>query len=124
VLLSFLKIRVVVNGQLIYPLLSTKPVVIPVPQNNPRVVITDGFHHTIPLKLVYKDVTMYCFKVSCAIDDKQFYGGLLVMAVFYLAGFFTAILFFKIISFLPVIYLLAAFYLNRKEFLQLKPVIN
>jgi hypothetical protein len=124
VLLSFLKIRAVVNGKEIYQLLNTKPVVIPVPENNPKIVVTDGYHITKPLKLVYNDLPVYCFKVACAISDWQLLAGFLVLAVLYLTGMFTGIMPIKVFSFLPVIYLLLFYYLNRKEFLKLVPVLN
>jgi hypothetical protein len=124
VLLSFLKIRAVVNGKEIYPLLNTKPVVIPVDENNPRLVVTDGYHITKPLKLVYNDLHIYCFKVVCAISDLQLYIGFGVLAALYLAGMFTNLAPLKVFSFLPVIYLLAFYYLNRKEFIRLVPVLN
>lgn len=123
VLLSFLKIRAVVNGKEIYPLLNTKPIVIPVYENNPRIVVTDGFHITKPLKLVYKDIHTYCFKVTCAISDVQLYIGFGVLAVLYLSGMFTGLTVLKAFSFLPLIYLLAFYYLNRKEFIRLTPVL-
>lgn len=123
-LLSFLKIRAVVNGKHIYPLLSSKPVVIPVTENNPRLVVTDGFHITKPLKLVYKDLPVYCFKVTCTINDLQLYIGFGVLAALYLSGMFTGIIVLKVFSFLPLIYLLAFYYLNRKDFLKLVPVLN
>jgi hypothetical protein len=124
VLLSFLKIRAVVNGKEIYPLLNTKPVVIPVEENNPKVVVTDGYHITKPLKLVYQDMPIYCFKVSCAISDLQLFGGFIVLAILYLTGMFTGIMPIKVFSFLPLIYLVTFYYLNRKEFLRLVPVVN
>lgn len=124
VLLSFLKIRAIINGREIYPLANTKPVVIPVLQNNPRVVITDGYHITTPLKLVYNDLPMYCFKVVCAISDKQLLIGFIVLAILYLAGLQTGLLVLKVFSFIPVIYLLLFYYLNRKEFIKLVPVVN
>ena len=123
-LLSFLKIRAVVNGKQIYPLLNTKPVVIPVPENNPKIVVTDGYHITKPLKLVYKDLPVYCFKVTCAISDLQLYIGFGVLAALYLAGMLTGLPPLKVFSFLPLIYLLAFYYLNRKDFLKLVPVYN
>jgi len=113
-----------VNGRQIYPLLNTKPVVIPVNENNPRIVVTDGFHITKPLKLVYKDLPVYCFKIACAISDLQLYIGFGVMATFYLSGMFTGIIVLKVFSFLPLVYLLAFYYLNRKDFLKLVPVVN
>lgn len=113
-----------VNGKEIYPLLTTKPVVIPVNENNPRIVVTDGFHITKPLKLVFNDIHIYCFKVACAISDRQLFIGFAVLAAFYLSGMFTGISVLKIFSFLPLVYLLAFYYLNRKDFLKLLPVIN
>lgn len=123
-LLSFLKIRAVVNGREIYPLLSTKPVVIPVLENNPRLVITDGYHISTPVKLVYKDMHTYCFRVVCAINDSQLYIGLGVLAALYLSGFWTNLLVLKVMSFIPIVYLLFFYYLNRRDFFRLVPVVN
>ncbi len=124
VLLSFLKIRAVVNGKEIYPLASTKPVVIPVEKNNPRVVITDGYHFTKPLKLVYQDMPIYCFKITCGISDKQLLWGFITLVFFYISGLYTGQLLFKVISFLPAIYLLFFYYLNREEFIKIVPVLD
>ncbi len=124
VLLSFLKIRAIVNGNQIYPLLNTKPVVISVDKNNPRVVVTDGYHFTKPLKLVYKDMDIYCFKVSCAISDIQLLWGFLFLCVFYLSGLYTGLLVFKVFSFIPPVYLLFFYYLNREAFIRLVPVVD
>jgi hypothetical protein len=114
----------VVNGKEIYPLLNTKPVVIPIPENNPRIVVTDGYHITKPLKLVYNDLHIYCFKVACAISDGQLLAGFLVLTILYLTGMFTGIMPIKVFSFLPLIYLIMFYYLNRKDFLKLIPVLN
>jgi hypothetical protein len=123
-MLSFLKLRAIVNGREIYPLTNTKPIVIPVAQNNPRVVITDGYHITKPLKLVYKELPVYCFKVGCAINDRQLLWGTVVLIALYLSGFYTGMLVLKVLSFIPLIYLLLFYYLNRKEFLRLEPVVS
>jgi hypothetical protein len=122
VLLSFLKIRAIINGKEIYPLTDTKPVVIPIQENNSRIVITDGFHFTQPTKLVYKELHTYCFKVVCAISDRQLLAGFIVLAVLYISALNTGLLVFKVFSFLPVIYLVFFYYLNRREFILLKPV--
>jgi hypothetical protein len=123
-LLSFLKLRAVVNGKEIYPLPNSKPVVIPVNRNNPRVVITDGYHFTSPLKLVYKDMNIYCFKVVCAISDLQLLIGFFVLAGLYIGGMYSGMLVMKVFSFIPLIYLLMFYYLNRKDFIRLLPVVN
>jgi hypothetical protein len=124
VLLSFLKLRVIVNGKEIYPLPDSKPVVIKVSENNPRIVVTDGYHFTKPLKLIYNDMHTYCFHVVCAISDRQLLAGFFILAVSYLSGLYTGLLLLKVISFLPIIYLLMFYYLNRQEFIRLMPVLN
>jgi hypothetical protein len=123
-MLSFLKLRAIVNGRDIYPLANTKPVVITVEQNHPRVVITDGYHYTQPLKLVYNELPLYCFKVVCAVNDMQLLGGSIFLSFFYLAGLFSGMLILKVCSFLPLLYLLMFYYLNRKDFIKLIPVLN
>lgn len=104
--------------------MNTKPVVIPVMENNPKMVVTDGYHITRPLKLVYKDLHTYCFKVGCAISDLKLAVGFGLLAVLYLGGLYTGLLPLKIFSFFPLIYLLMFYYLNRKEFIRVIPVTN
>jgi len=117
-------VRAIVNGKEIYPLPDNKPVVIPVQMNNPRLVITDGYHISRPLKMVYKDLHTYCFKVTCAVSDGQLLGGFIGLAGMYLSGFYTGLFLLKILSFLPLVYLLLFYYLNRKDFFRLVPVLN
>ena len=118
-LLSFLKIRVVVDGKLIYPLLTNKPVVIAVREDHPTVVVTDGFHFTKPIELVYSEPSYYNFKVGCAIGDMQLLAGSFLLVFFYLMGFFTDWLLLKILSFAPIIFFIFLYYFNRKEFIQM-----
>ena len=98
------------------------PVVITVQENNPSVVITDGFHFTQPLELVYHHLNTYYFKVICVIGDVQLLAGGMLLAVLYLVGFYTGIFVLKLLSFAPVLYFLFFYYFNRKEFLQITPV--
>jgi hypothetical protein len=122
VLLSFLKIRAVVNGIQIHPLPDSRPVTITVMENNPKVVITDGFHFTKPMELVYHHLDTYYFKVICVIGDLQLIAGSLLLVVLYLIGFATGFFILKLVSFLPVLYFLFLYYINRKEFIQITPV--
>jgi hypothetical protein len=122
VLLSFLKIRLVINGKEIYPLPDSKPVRITVMKNNPKIVVTDGFHFTKPVELVYHQLDTYYFKVICAIGDVQLIAGCLLLILFYLIGFSTGIFVLKLVSFLPIVYFLFLYYINRKEFIQITPV--
>jgi hypothetical protein len=95
---------------------------IPLQANNPKVVITDGFHITKPLELVFHHVHTYYFKIVCIIDDFQLMAGLAVMFVFGLLALATGFLLLKLLTAFPVLYFLFFYYINRKDFLQLKVV--
>ena len=122
VLLNFLRVKAVVNGTEIHALGINKPVVITVMRNNPKVVITDGYHITKPLELVYHHLNTYYFKVICVIDNIQLFAGCLLLVVLYLIGLYTGIFLIKMSSILPVLYFLFFYYVNRKDFLQITPV--
>ena len=93
-------------------------------ENNPRVVITDGYHYTRPLKLIYKELPVYCFKVVCAISDLQLLIGFLLLAGLYIGGLYSGMLIMKVFSFIPLVYLLMFYYMNRKDFIRLVPVLD
>lgn len=118
-MLSFLKIRVVVNNQEIYPLLTTEPVVIPVEKDHPKIVVTDGFHFTKPIELVFKQPAYFNFNVVCAIDDFQLLIAGLMLVVFYLLGFLTDFFPLKLLSFMPVLWFLFYYYINRNDFIRI-----
>lgn len=120
-MLSFFKVRVIVNKHEIYPLPNEKTVVIPLADDHPRIVATDGLHFTRPLELRYDGPGYYTFNVSCAIDDMELLAGGFLLILFYLAGFFTNIFLLKLLSFAPVLYFLLRYYGNRKEFLRFTP---
>jgi hypothetical protein len=119
VLLSFLKIRVVVNNHDIYPLTDSEPVVIPVEKDHPRIVVTDGFHFTKPLELEFKKPSYFNFNVVCAIDDMQLLGASLLLAILYLLGFITNLFVLRLLSFTPVVWFLFYYYFNRKNFIRI-----
>jgi hypothetical protein len=120
VMLSFLKVRVVVNNQEIYPLLDSEPIVIPVEKDFPKIVITDGFHITKPVELVFKEPSYFNFDVVCAIDDFQLIVASSMLVILYLLGFLTNVFAFKVASFTPILWFLVYYYLNRKDFLRVK----
>jgi hypothetical protein len=122
VLLNFLRIRAVVNGKEIYALSNKKPIVITVMQNNPKVVITDGYHITKPLELIYHHLNTYYFKVICVIDNMQLLAGAMLLIILYLVGIYSGIFIIKLSSTLPIFYFLFFYYVNRKDFLQITPV--
>lgn len=119
-MLSFLKIRVIVNNKDIYPLLNTGPVVIPVEEDHPKIVITDGFHFTKPIELVFKQPAYFNFDVVCAIDDLQLLTASVMLIVLYLLGFLTGLFILKLLSFTPIAWFLFYYYINRKDFIRVK----
>jgi hypothetical protein len=121
-LLNFLRIKAIVNGREIYPLRKSEPVMITVMQNNPKVVITDGYHITKPIELVYHHLNTYYFKVICVIDNMQLLAGAMLLIVLFLVGLYSGIFIIKLFSIMPVVYFLFYYYINRKDFLQITPV--
>ncbi|MFI5131421.1 MAG: hypothetical protein ACHQFX_15575 [Chitinophagales bacterium] len=95
---------------------------ITVMHNNPKVVITDGYHITKPIELIYHHLDTYYFKVVCVIDNLQLLAGAFLLVVLYMIGFSTGIFVIKLASFLPIVYFLFYYYINRKDFLQITPV--
>lgn len=96
--------------------------IISVEKNNPKIVVTDGYHFTKPLELVYHHLHTYYFKIVCAIDDTQLLAGLCVLILFYLMGFATGFFILKLLSLFPILYFLFLYYINRKEFIQITAV--
>ncbi|MDQ3683730.1 MAG: hypothetical protein M3352_11775 [Bacteroidota bacterium] len=93
---------------------------ISIPANYSRIVVTDGFHHSKPLEIVYHHMHIYYFKVECAIDDAQLIVGTIILSLIYTAGLTSGILFVKLLSFLPLLYFLFLYYINKKEFLRIQ----
>jgi hypothetical protein len=120
-LLRFLKIRVIVDGMVIYPLERGKPIVVSLKAARPRVVVTDGFHYTKPLELALQNLHVHYYKVVCTIEDDQLIFGAILLVLFYFAGLTSDLLFLKVLSFVPIVYFLLIYYRDRASFLQLKP---
>ncbi|MGZ8557218.1 MAG: hypothetical protein ACXWWC_02740 [Chitinophagaceae bacterium] len=102
----FLSTRVIVNSMEIYPLLNEQPVLIPVEKDHPKIVVTDGFHFTKPLELVYDQPGYFNFELTCIVDDLKLLGGSFLLVILYLLGSFTGFLVLKLLSFLPVFFFL------------------
>lgn len=120
-LLRFSKIRVIVNGKVIYPLEKDKPVVVPLSANHPQIVVTDGFHISKPVEVAYQHMHVHYLKVCCVIDDDQLVFGFMMLALFYTAGLTSDLIILKLMSFIPLVYFLFAYYINRQAFIQVKP---
>ncbi len=121
-LLNFLDVRVVINGNVIYPLRREEPVVITLPQRPTSLVVTDGFHISPPMQVDCFPRQACYLHVVCAIDDGLVYVGILLLAICILVGIISDILLLKFLSFLPLVYFLFHYYINRKAFLQIRYV--
>ncbi|MBS1609862.1 MAG: hypothetical protein JSS70_14100 [Bacteroidetes bacterium] len=114
------RIKVIVNGNNIYSLTDKNKLIITLDENNPKIVITDGFHYTKPLELVFHHVHTYYFRVACIIENYQLAVGIAMIIICYLLGFATGFFLIKLFSFFPIIYFLFFYYINRNDFLQLQ----
>lgn len=121
-LLRFLKLRVVVNGQHIYALIRNKPIVIYMPTNPTKLVVTDGFHITPPVNVTYSQKYARYFTIVCVIEDAQLIVGFLLMSIVYAMGFTSGILFLQLLATAPIFYFLFIYYINRKKFIRIQPV--
>jgi len=118
-LLSFLRLRVIINGKDIYTLVKGEKLIIPLTENNPKIVLTDGYHITKPLELVFHHIHTYYFNVVCVIDNFQLAAGIAATIIIYLFGLLTGFFIIKLASFFPLFYFLFFFYIRRKDFLQI-----
>jgi hypothetical protein len=118
-ILNLFRIKVIINGKNIYSLTNDDKLVISVSENNPKIVVTDGYHYTKPLELVFHQVPTYYFRVACILDNHQLAVGIAMIIICYLLGFATGFFVIKLLSFFPILYFLFFYYINRKDFLQI-----
>jgi len=113
---------VVINGHHIYNLVKNQPVVIDMPTNPTKVVVSDGFHITPPVELVYTIKPVRYFTIACAIEDAQLLVGFILTLIVYAMGLTSGILFLRLVSIAPIIYFLFIYYIKREAFIRLRPV--
>ena len=110
------------NGHTIYPLVRNKPVVIDMPTNPTKLVVTDGFHITSTMNVTYeKDYASY-FTIVCIIEDAQLIIGFIITVVLYFMSYTSGIIFLRLLSVMPVLYFLFLYYIKRKDFIRIQPV--
>jgi len=111
-----------VNGHFIYALVRNKPVVIDMPTNPTKLVVTDGFHITAPLNVTYaKNYTRY-FTIVCIIEDAQLIAGFVMILILYAMGFTSGIIFLQLLSVVPIFYFLFLYYIRKKDFIRIQSV--
>lgn len=104
----------------IYNLRKNKPVRVVVPTNPARIVVTDGFHITHPLELKYRQQISY-FNIVCVVNNDVLVGGLVFMLMLFSMGATSGILLLQLLSLLPIGAMLFLYYINRQEFIQIRP---
>ena len=110
-----------VNGHTIYSLVKNRPIVIEIPTNPSRVVVTDGFHITRPLVLNNNSNNTHFFKIACVIQDDQLFVGLIIIALLYAMGSTSGMVLLQLVSMIPIFYFLFLYYVKRREFIQVHP---
>ena len=109
------------NGHIIYSLVKNKPVIIEMPTNPSRLVITDGYHITRPFELSYTPKRINYFQAVCVIEDDQLMVGLVITLLVYFMGATSDSILLQVLSIGPILYFLFLYYIKRKEFIQLRP---
>ena len=94
---------------------------VPLTNNPSKIVVTDGYHITKPLEVTYSHVKTYYFKVVCGIQDDQLLFGAVICVLVYAMGATSGTVFLQLLSLSPIVYFLFLYYINRKEFIQIRP---
>ena len=119
-LLRFLKLRLVVNGMHIYSLQKGRPIVVTMPTNPARIVVTDGYHITGPVQITYSPQQKHYFTIACVIENDVLIGGGIFMTLLFFMGLSSGLLILQLLSMSPIIYLLFLYYVKRKKFIQIR----
>ena len=122
ILLRFLRLRLIVNGTYIYSLVKNKPIIVTIPTSPSRIVVTDGYHITRPFEVTYSQSRTYYFQIVCGIQNDQLLVGAIIGGLVYAMGTTSGMILLQILSVAPILYFLFLYYINRKEFIQIRPV--
>ena len=117
-LLKLLPLRVIVNGKYIHSLKGTRPIVIDMPTNPTRFVVSDGFHITQPFDLNYGQKSTSFLHISCKIEDGQILAGLALVILLYAMGATSGYTFLQALSLMPIGYFLYLYYGRRNKFIR------
>jgi hypothetical protein len=109
----------VVNGMHIYNLKKGKPVIVTMPTNPSKIVVTDGFHITAPIQITYTPQRTHYFKIACIVENDVLVGGAVLMTLLFFMGLSSGFLFLQLLSVTPVLYLLFLYYIRRREFIRI-----
>lgn len=121
-MLKWLPVRVVVNNKRIYPLVYDEPIVVPLEEDHPDVVLTDGFHYSKSQQLHFNGPGYFNFEVGTSLSDWRLFKAGILMLWLFVSALITGFLFYKIASILPVVVALIWYYFKRRSFLKLRQI--
>lgn len=104
----------------IYSLQKGQPIVVTMPTNPARIVVTDGFHITGPVQITYTPQRKHYFTIACVIENDVLVGGGIFMTLLFFMGLSSGLLLLQLLSMAPIFYLLFLYYVKRKEFIQIR----
>lgn len=104
----------------IYALQKGQPIVVTMPTNPARIVVTDGYHITGPIQISYSPQRTHYFTIACVIENDVLVGGAIFMTLLFFMGLSSGLLVLQLFSMAPILYLLFLYYIKRKEFIQIR----
>ena len=75
----------------IYTLRKGKPLVVTMPTNPAKIVVTDGFHITTPVQIKYTPQRKHFYTIACIIENDVLVGGAIFMLLLFFYGTFFRI---------------------------------
>ena len=105
----------------IYALRKGKPIVVTMPTNPSRIVVTDGFHITAPVQISYSPQRKHFYTIACIVENDVLVGGALFMTLLFFMGLSSGFLVLLVLSAAPILVLLFLYYIKRKEFIRIRP---
>lgn len=116
-----LKLRVVVNESDIYELKEKQPLVITGKPPFTRMVVTNGFHSSRPVKINYRE-GYRLYEVESAVDNVQLLTGLFMSMLFFFIYIFSGLRFFMLFANIPILIMLYLIYMKRHDFIRIYPI--
>jgi 23S rRNA U2552 (ribose-2'-O)-methylase RlmE/FtsJ len=104
----------------IYSLQKGQPVVVNMPTNPARIVVTDGYHITGPVQISYSPQRTHYFTIACVVENDVLVGGGIFMMLLFFMGLTSGLFVLQLLSMSPIFYLLFLYYVKRKEFIQIR----
>ena len=121
-LLRVLKLWVVVNDRNIYHLIEGEPLLIQTHQLPTKIIAQNGYHSSEPFYINEGSDKPLYIKVGCNVDNEQFWGSLILSAVFFTLFFLTSLDFILVLANVPLLFLIYQFFFKHKEFITITTV--